>query len=83
MNKQNLPFKIISIVFVCIDIAFALFFLINFILVLAKISVLNNLHLILFLIMLAIYISYIIYISIILIKNKKLMNKKRKVKLSK
>ena len=61
MMKTNLTFKILSFILLAIDIAFAVFFFVNFILTLAKISVFGNIHLVLFVITIVLNVCYFVY----------------------
>lgn len=70
MNKAKKIFKTITLAFICFAIPLTIFLLISFILTLFKISVLNNLHFIFFLILIAITLTYLLYLTIILIKNR-------------
>ena len=74
MNK-NLFFKIFSITLFVVNVITILFLLMSFILALTKTILLSNLHLIIFIILLAINLIYLTYLIFILISNKK--SKKR------
>ena len=68
--SKNSFFKIISITLLVINILFLLFMFVSLILVLSKTAVFNNLHFILFLIVLVLNAIYLTYIIINFVKNK-------------
>ncbi len=70
MNKKSLIFKIASIILLVLDISFLLFFSISIALVIAKTTLLSNLHIVAFIVFLIVNLLYVGYVSALLILNK-------------
>ena len=71
MNNSSFVFKFLTIAYLIVDFLLALFFLISFVLVFAKVMVLGNLHFILLIITIGINLIYLVYLALVLIINRR------------
>lgn len=69
--KTNLTFKILSLVLLCVNAVFVVFFLTWTILTLANVTLFGLLHIILAAVVAFLNLSYFVYVAITLCLNKK------------
>ena len=70
MKNKLSVFRVISRILLVLDILLALFFFVSFVMVMAKLLVLNTIHFVLFSITIGVNLIYAIYLLIVLIKNR-------------
>ena len=76
---RNMFFKKLLIGLMCLDAIFLTYFLILICLTLSNILILNNFHIILFLIVISVNIAFMVYVVISLILNKKRATKRKHI----
>ena len=71
MKNSSFIFKMLSLIFLVLNSAFLIFFMISFLLVFTKVAILSKLHLIVLIVTIGINLIYVTYLAFVLIINRR------------